>query len=317
MGDLFVEKNVSPMLVAENVQVFADEKYLYELKWDGERCIAFLDPKHGTDLRNKRNVRMLSKVLELSMLHQRAGKRCVLDGELLCLVDNKPSFPDIQRRSMMSDRYKIELEMKLHPASFIAFDCLYYDGEDLMSLPLAERKEYLRQAVTDSAQMAVSRIFEADYALNLFQLTQEQGLEGIVAKKKDSLYFPGKRTKSWLKMKHMMDDDFVVCGYIRKANRMVSLVLGQYCGEELVYKGHVTLGVGGIAFAQIQAQPTVSELRFTNPSPEDERTVWLNPVLVCTVQFMHHTKNGGMRQPVFKGLRMDKLPNECKTADKP
>ena len=91
-----------------------------------------------------------------------------------------------------------------------------------MMCPLSERREYLRQAVADSDSLAVSRIYGADQAMELFNLTQAQGLEGIVAKKKDSLYFQGKRTKSWLKMKHLMDDDFVVCGYIDKGDHMVA-----------------------------------------------------------------------------------------------
>ena len=90
MSDLFEEKRISPMLIAENVAPFADEQYLYEMKWDGERCVAYLDPKAGTELRNKRNVRMLPKVPELAENHWLARKRCVLEGELLCLVDSKP-----------------------------------------------------------------------------------------------------------------------------------------------------------------------------------------------------------------------------------
>ena len=314
MSDLFEEKRISPMLIAENVAPFADERYLYEMKWDGERCVAYLDPKGGTELRNKRNVRMLSKVPELAEIHRQAKKRCILDGELLCLVDGKPSFETIQRRSLMSNRYKIELEAKKYPVTFVAFDCLFYDGEDLTLRPLAERKEYLQKAVTESERLAVSRVFDAGQALALFQLAKEQGLEGIVAKKKDSLYFQGKRTKSWLKMKNLMDDDFVVCGWIPKDNHRTSIVLGQYDGGKLVYKGHVTLGVGGAAFAKIQAQTRALRPPFDGPVPaghgnEDAR--WVEPRLVCVVEFMHRTKNGGMRQPVFKGLREDKQPEEC------
>ena len=230
------------------------------------------------------------------------------------MVDGKPSFETIQRRSLMSNRYKIEMEAKKYPATFVAFDCLYDDGEDLTLRPLAERKEYLQKAVTESERLAVSRVFDAGQALALFQLAREQGLEGIVAKKKDSLYFQGKRTKSWLKMKNLMDDDFVVCGWIPKDNHMTSIVLGQYDGGKLVYKGHVTLGVGGAAFAKIQAQTRALRPPFDGPVPaghgnEDAR--WVEPRLVCVVEFMHRTKNGGMRQPVFKGLREDKRPEEC------
>ena len=80
MGDLFDTKNIAPMLIAENVSPFADSEYLYEMKWDGERCVAYLDPAVGTELRNKRNVRMLPKVPELSRLHKQVSKRCILDG---------------------------------------------------------------------------------------------------------------------------------------------------------------------------------------------------------------------------------------------
>lgn len=314
MMDLFAEKHIEPMLIAENVPPFEDPEWLYELKWDGERCIAYLDPKEGTELCNKRNVKMLPKVPELSDVHRQAKKRCILDGELLCIVDGKPSFETIQRRSLMSNRYKIELEAKRYPATFIAFDCLYYDGKDLTLLPLTERKAVLQKAVKESEPLAISRVFDAGQALALFQLAKEQGLEGIVAKRKDSLYFQGKRTKSWLKIKNMQDDDYVVCGYIYKENHMISLVLGQYHNEKLVYKGHVTLGVGGTAFSKIKAQPRTIRPPFDVPPPTghgNEDAVWVAPKLVCVVEYMHKTRSGGMRQPVFKGLREDKLPEEC------
>lgn len=111
-----------------------------------------------------------------------------------------------------------------------------------------------------------------------------------------------------------MDDDFVVCGYIRKESNMSSVVLGQYEDNTLLYKGHVTLGVGGSAFAKIKKQHQSPWPPFDEPVPVghgNEDAVWLEPRLVCTVEFMHRTKNGGMRQPVFKGLREDKDAREC------
>lgn len=313
MSDLFDEKHISPMLIADNVEPFADENYLYELKWDGERCIAYLDPKGDTDLRNKRQVVMNSKVPELTDIHLQAKKRCILDGELLCLVDGKPNFEAIQRRSLMSNRFRIELAAKQHPATYVAFDCLYYDGKDLTMQPLHERKRYLQKAIHENDRIAISRPFDHAQAMALFLLAKKQGLEGIVAKKKDSLYFQGKHTQTWLKMKNLMDDDFVVCGWIPKDNHMTSIILGQYDGGQLIYKGHVTLGVGGEPFAKIKAQPRVLRAPFSDPVPSgNEDARWLEPVLVCAVTFMHRTKSGGMRQPVFKGLRDDKIPLECK-----
>ncbi len=114
-------------------------------------------------------------------------------------------------------------------------------------------------------------------------------------------------------MKHRMDDDFVVCEYI-KGNYLTSIVLEQFRERELVYKSHMTLGVSGEAFAVIKTQPQRPELPFSQPSPAShgrENAVWLEPELVCVVAFMHRTKSSGMRQPVFKGLRLDKLPLDC------
>mgnify|MGYP002508356006 CR=1 FL=1 len=105
--------------------------------------------------------------------------------------------------------------------------------------------------------------------MELFQLTQAQGLEGIVAKRKDSLYFQGKWAKTWLKMKHLMDDDFVVCGYIHKGYHLTSIVLGQYREKKLVYKGHVPLGVSGEAFSVISSQTVMANppgCRFASSS---------------------------------------------------
>jgi len=111
----------------------------------------------------------------------------------------------------MSNQYKIKLEAQKTPASFIAFDCLYFDGQDLTMHSLSERKKFLQKALkSESERLAISRTFDAAQALDLFRLVQDWELEGIVAKLKDSLYFQGKRTKAWLKMKNLQDDDF--CG---------------------------------------------------------------------------------------------------------
>lgn len=311
MMDMFEEKHIEPMLIADNVLPFEDPKWLYELKLDGERCVAYLNPKGGTELRNKRNIRMLPKVPELSEIHRQVKRACILDGELICTVDGKPNFEAIQRRSLMSNPFKIQLESRRFPAAFVAFDCLYYDGNDITKQPLTTRKGYLEKIV-QSPHLAVSRLFADNQANALFAATQQQGLEGIVAKRKESLYFQGKRTKDWVKIKNLLDDDYVVCGWIPKENHMTSIVLGQYRDSALMYKGHVTLGVGGDAFAEIKRQPRIPNPPLKVPENHDyEETRWLEPRLVCVVQCMYKTEKGSMRQPVFKGLRGDKRPQEC------
>ena len=314
MTDLFEEKRVSPMLIGETADAFDDPGYIYEMKWDGERCIAYLDPKEGTVLINKREIRMLPKVPELSELHKLVKKRCILDGELTILKDGKPDFEGIQRRSLMSNTFKIELDAKRHPASFVAFDILYCDGKDLTQLPLMKRKEYLQKAVKkETERLAVSRYIE-EKGTAFYEIAKAQDLEGVVAKRKDSIYIQGKRTKDWAKIKNLQDDDFTVCGYIFKDNNMVSLVIGQYENNRLKYKGHVTMGVRGEAFEKIRQRKSIDTPPFDEPVPAghgNENAVWLKPELVCTVKFMYRTESGGLRHPIFKGLRGDKLPKDC------
>ena len=230
------------------------------------------------------------------------------------LKDERPEFSEIQRRSLMTNRFKIDLAAKRFPATFLAFDVLYLDDQATMEMPLQRRKELLRAQVTDGDRMAVSRLVGGGAGQQLYALAEQQDLEGVVAKRLDSIYTPGKRTKDWIKIKNLQDDDFVVCGWIPKDNHMTSIVLGQYLGNILVYKGHVTLGVGGKAFETIKAQGTLDGPPLEVPAGHgNESAYWIAPRLVCTVKYMEKTKAGGMRQPVFKGLRPDKNPKECTT----
>lgn len=210
----------------------------------------------------------------------------------------------------MSTPLKIELAAKKYPACFTAFDILYYEDHPVTDLPLSERKALLQKAVIEeSARFAVSRVVENN-GVAFFWLAKARELEGIVAKRKDSRYYFDKRTKDWIKCKNLKDADYVVCGYLPKENGRISLVLGQYAGETLTYKGHVTLGVGGGSFRRIRELPRLDTSPFAAPAG-NERAVWVAPVLCCTVKYMEKTESGHLRQPVFKGLREDKLPEEC------
>lgn len=304
------------MLIGADGEAFDSPDYLYELKLDGERCIAYLDPASGTELRNKRNLRMLPKVPELSDIHKQATCRCILDGELAVIKNGKPDFYEIQRRSLMSSPVKIELAARQNPACFTAFDILYYADHCVCDLPLTERKELLRNAVhEETARFAVSRVIENN-GTAFYKLAKSQELEGIVAKRKDSRYYFDKRTKDWIKCKNLKDDDYVVCGYLSKENNMTSLVLGQYGEGKLKYKGHVTLGVGGEGFHKIRKLPRIEAPPFEIPSGNEE-AVWVEPSLCCTVKYMGKTESGSLRQPVFKGLREDKTPEECVEKEPP
>lgn len=298
------------MLIGVEAPPFDDDAYIYELKVDGERCLAYLDPSEGTDLRNKRGIKVLPKVPELAVLHENVSRRCILDGELAVITDGNPDFFAIQRRSLMSSPLKIHLASQQHPACFVAFDLLYLDDHPTNGLPLMERKRLLEEVVIrEDARFAVSRYIEHG-GIAFFELAKAKELEGIVAKRRDSRYYFDKRTKDWIKSKYLLDEDFVVCGYRRKANRMNSIVLGQYRDGQLVCKGHVTLDVGGESFRRIRNLSVLLAPPF-DPPVGSEDAVWVIPSTVCTVRYMMKTENGGMRQSVFKGLRDDKTPEEC------
>lgn len=314
MDDIFEQKMISPMLIGTEGAAFDSPDYIYELKLDGIRCLAYLDDS-GVELRNKRNLRVAHIYPELAKIHKQVKTRCILDGELLVMKDGRPYFAEMQRRSLMSDHFKISLAAAKLPVSFTAFDILYLGDSPVNELPLMERKNLLASTVQESDRLAVSRYIE-EQGTALYRLAEENGLEGIVGKRKNSLYYFGKRTHDWIKSKNLLDDDFVICGYIRKEKGVVSLVLGQYgagmYGDGILqYKGHVTSGVGGADFERIAAAPAGKNPPFQIVPKGNENAIWLKNGLVGTVKYMEKTAFGGLRQPVFKGLRDDKMPGDC------
>lgn len=307
--DIFESKNIKPMLIGEMQEAFDSPDYIYELKLDGDRCIAYLD-KNGTDLRNKRNAKMLIKVPELSEIHKCVKYPCILDGELIVVKDGKPDFSEIQRRVITSNSFKIKLASSRLPAAFTAFDILYYKDHEVTDLPLMQRKELLKKNIKENERLAVSRYIE-EHGIEFYKLAEQNQLEGIVAKRKDSKYYFNIRTKDWIKIKNLMDDDFVICGYILKDKGVSSIILGQYSvNKGLIYKGHVILGISSADFKIIKSIME-SSMPFNELPSGNENAVWIEPILVCTVKYMMKTANGGLRQPVYKGLREDKDPKDC------
>lgn len=312
MDDPFETRSLTPMLIGKSAAPFDDDNYLYELKCDGVRCLAYVDPVGGIELRNKRNFDVTRKYPELSNIGSQVTDRCILDGEIVVIRNGRTDFEPMQQRALMEDALKISLAAAREPVSFVAYDVLWDNGKLLIDLPLLERRAQLRQAVrADSGRLAVSRAVEGQ-GTAFFQLTQTRRLEGVVAKRKDGRYRPGKTSRDWIKIKNLLDDDYVVCGYIPKEDHLISIILGQYRDGRLRYKGHVTFGVRGINAQRLRALPRNPSPTLTVPqSGGNEQAIWLQPVAVCTVQYMEKTTSGALRQPVFKGFRDDKLPEKC------
>jgi ATP-dependent DNA ligase len=304
--DLFEEKSLSPMLIAQMQEPFNDDSWIYELKLDGCRCIGYFD-QNSTCLRNKRNMELLPRFPELKDLHRNVSERTVLDGELVVLRDGVPDFFELQRRTLLTERFKIELAAKKHPASFVAYDCLYKDRHSIMDRSLIERKKVLQSSVCENGLIAISRYIPTD-GIGLFHAADEKELEGVVAKRAASLYYPGRRTKDWIKFKRMADEEFVVCGYIRKSGRTFSIILGKYHNGTYLYKGHVTLGVTKEAVSQLR-ESGIIPFTALPAGAGNESAVWVYPDRVCTVEYMPNTKNS-LRQAVFKGFRTDMMPED-------
>ena len=306
----FAARDASPMLIGLEQPAFDDEDYIYEWKLDGVRCLLYLD-KDNTELRNKRNLKLNAKFPELTQLHKQVKTRCILDGELYIFHDGEPDFFQVQKRTLTSDPFKIRLHSRQFPASFTAFDILYHKDAFVIDQPLMKRKQLLEKTVRENDRLSISRYIETN-GIALFELTKQRGLEGIVAKRQDSRYVCGKRTKDWIKCKNLMDDDFIVCGYIVKEKGIVSLILAQYDQHhQVVYKGHVTMGA---SLPYLMEHSEKTDTSFLTTIPEgNEDAVWIDPPLVGTVKFMQYTEQGGLRQPVFKGFREDKAITDCRS----
>lgn len=306
-----------PMLAVSS-EPFDSAAYLFEVKWDGYRCLAYLD--QDTVLRSRNLLDLTGKFPELAGLREKVTKKpAILDGEIVVLENGKPSFAGLQSRGRMNDLKRISRASLERPAVFVAFDILYYKGKDIMQLPLQERKRLLAGAVTQGEEFILSGFIHRD-GRDFYTACVKEGLEGMVAKRLDSVYLPGRRSAAWKKIRHTREADLVIGGYQQgTAGRSLgSLVLGGYREGRLVYQGKV-----GTGFSEREAEALLEGLRQlevageTMPLPraERKRTRWVKPVLVCSVEYLTTTTEGYLRHPVYKGIRTDKAPQECQAVD--
>lgn len=302
-----------PML-AVNSEPFDSEAHLFEVKWDGYRCLAYL--AENTELRSRNLLDLTAKFPELAGLHRQIqGRPAILDGEIVVLDNGKPSFAGLQARGRMNDLKRIGRASLEKPAVFIAFDILYLKGRSVLELPLEERKELLKVDVEPGDEVALSQ-FILEAGGDFYKACVKEGLEGVVAKRLDSVYLPGRRSAAWKKIRHTREADLIIGGYQygTAGRNLGSLVLGGYREGKLVYQGKV-----GTGFSLREAEALLEGLRqleiiketMAVPREERKRTRWVRPVLVCNVEYLTTTAEGYLRHPVFKGIRTDKSPEEC------
>jgi bifunctional non-homologous end joining protein LigD len=248
------------------------------------------------------------------------AKKVVLDGELVIFEKGKPEFYLLEEREHVGDRTRIELLSKINPATYVVFDILFLDGEDLTQKPLIERKKILENVVKESERVLLST-YVVGKGRRFFQEVKAKGLEGIMAKRLSSSYQIGKRSKDWLKIKALNSLDCIICGYTlgegKREKYFGALLLGAWHEGKLRYLGRVGTGWEEKDLEEITAMLKKIE---TEKNPFDvfeeepsvlEKVRWVEPKLVCEVKFMELTEDLKLRAPSFQRLRGDKLPEEC------
>lgn len=309
-----------PMLATLTDGAFDDPEWAFEPKWDGIRAVAVCGTDTSLISRNGRDV--TAGYPELKTLHDRlVALEAMIDGEIVAFHEGKPSFQHLQQRMHVRDPRRVERLAASIPVVFMAFDIFFLDGEDLTKAPLRERRLRLEETVVPSDILQISPVVEGA-GVALFEAAKEQELEGIVAKRLDSAYEAGKRSRSWLKVKLVFDADVVVAGWTggegRRTDKLGSLVMAVYDDGELRYVGNVGTGFdeAGLEDAlmrlnSLQATEAPFDRHVIRSRPELRHAHWVEPVLVATVEHRQLTDAGRLRAPSFKGFREDKNPEDC------
>lgn len=312
-------RDIKPMLATLVEEPFDDPQWLFEIKWDGVRAIAYLradGPKREVTLRSRGGMTLNAQFPEVvDALYAQRVAGAVLDGEIVALDDGgRAHFQFLQSRLHGDDG------VRPHPAPLIAyyvFDLLHLNGHRLTDRALEERRKILEAALRPGAVVRVSDAIPAN-GRAFYQAAQRLGVEGIVAKRRDSRYEPGARARTWLKIKVKRRMDAVVGGFTRgrgaRARTFGAVLLGAYNAEgQLQYIGHCG---GGFTDADLGRVRALLQARrdtacpFGQVPPTNEHATWVRPELVVDVEHAGWTNDGLLRMPVYKGLRVDKTARE-------
>jgi bifunctional non-homologous end joining protein LigD len=301
-----------PMLAKLAPQPFSDNDWIFEIKWDGFRAIAYVNQELRLKSRNQKELKYnFPELEELTKLTQRV----VLDGEIVVVKDGKPDFQALLERGQATSPLEIEAKEKRSPAVYVVFDILEKDGISILDLPLTERKKILKSSVKEGKHVLLSDFVE-EKGETYYNLALEKGLEGVMAKKKDSVYESGVRSDSWLKIKRLRSCDCIILGYTKgsgtRSTTFGALLLGLYDGKKPVYVGKVGTGFSQKVLNSLSEKFQSLEI---DKAPLDadipDKITWLEPKLVCEIGYQTVTHDLRLRMPRFLGLREDKRPAEC------
>lgn len=302
---------IEPMSATLTDHPPAGEDWLFEVKFDGVRAIAFVDEEE-VRLQSRSGIRCERQYPEVAVIpHQIAARQAVLDGEIAVLDEKGVSqFHLIQHRIAVTDPNAIAHLVRSRPVVYYVFDLLYLDGYDLRNVPLAKRRELLDQVVSEGGVLRISAAFPGA-GKELLEAARETGFEGILAKHAASRY-ESRRSREWLKIKVVDQQEFVIGGFTEPQGGREyfgALVLGIYQDGELQWVGNVGTGFDQKLLASLYSklEPLVTtECPFAERPKPDRGMTWVKPKLVCQVKFANWTTDQHLRAPVFLGLRNDK-----------
>ena len=305
------------MLAGSREQTFSDADWLFEIKYDGVRVLAWRD-EDAVELYGRKGQSFTARYPEIvRALRALPLRRFLIDGEVVALdEDARPSFQRLQLRMHLTHPIEVERARAPTPVTGVFFDALALDGRDVRDLPLGERKALLGLVVP-----ARGVVRYADHVVErgeaFFDACSEQRLEGIIAKRLAGRYVAG-RSRDWLKIKCERRQEFVIGGYTMPQGTRAhfgALHLGLYDGARLVYVSKVGTGFDEAALDRLMGKLRPLA-RATSPfdvgTPPGRGHHWVEPRLVCEVRFTEWTTDGGVRHPTFLGLRDDKRPEECR-----
>jgi bifunctional non-homologous end joining protein LigD len=306
-------EEVRPMLARLGSLPPDDGAWAYEIKWDGVRTIAHVDAGH-LELTGRNGSDFTPRYPEIREMALALGsRRLVLDGEVVAFdTQGRPSFERLQSRMHLSTDARVKRRMRDIPVTYVAFDLLWLEGRSTLALPYEDRRRLLESLDLQGPSWRTPAYREGEGEAFLAASAQQQ-LEGIVAKRLDSPYEPGRRSGCWLKIKNRPSQDVVVGGWLPgeggRARSLGALTVGVYDepGGELRYAGRV-----GTGFTQATLASTLAELEplrregspFAGRQPP-KGTIFVEPRLVAHVEMAEWTKAGTLRAPSFKGLRED------------
>ncbi|HEV3201023.1 MAG TPA: DNA ligase D [Bryobacteraceae bacterium] len=301
---------IEPMMASLVDKPPRGEEWLFEVKWDGVRAIAFMD-REEIRLQSRSGLRCERQYPELAVIHhQVAAEQAILDGEIAVLNDKGVSqFHLIQPRIANSDPNSIAHLVRSTPVVYFVFDLLYLDGYDLRNVNLATRRELLASVVTPGGALRISEAFPGAGA-ELLEAARDTGLEGIIAKHASSCY-ESKRSREWLKIKIVGEQEFAIGGFTEPQgdrDYFGALVLGLYDEGKLRWVGNVGTGFDQKLLADLHARlkPLVTDrCPFAERPKPDKGMTWVRPELVCQVKYANWTQDQRLRAPVFLGLRND------------